>query len=722
MSDFKPFPTRILISDLCDYLECYLPEAQIREIYHTYLFGAEAHEGQQRKSGEPYIYHPIAVARILAEMRMDHKCIMAALLHDVLEDTDYSKEQLAEAFDEEIAELVDGVSKLARIDFKSRADAQAASLQKMLLAMAKDIRVILIKLADRLHNMRTLSVMPPAKSRRISKETLEIYAPIAQRLGMQNLHEELEDLSFAHYWPWRYRILKQAVEQAQKTRAKRFAKVEAAIAQRLQEVGMEGKIRVIRRNLYSIYREMRASAGKQRKAERKRNFSEIMDTLSLRIIVSGRGACYRALGCTHDAYLPVAGKFQDHIAIPKSNGHQFLYTELFGGTQVQAIRVQLCTESMERVLRFGIASHWMDQSRGISQDPPMIRDWIQTLLELQRNSENYKEFYEHIKREFLPDEIYVFTPKGEIRTLPKGATVLDFAYAIHSDVGNHCVAARVDRIMQPLQTPLHNGQTVEIISAPGAIPSAAWLSFVVTGKARAAIRAYLKNLKRREAEELGRRLLQNALKQYGQTLDDLPEESLQAYLRLTRLPDLAKLLVEIGMGNRLPALVAARLILGAEASVQLQTDESTQTSQLTIQGTEGITVRYPQCCLPIPGDPIIGLFYPGQGILVHRQNCKNLGEFQQENRLALRWAHCSEATFSTAIRVEIQDRSGALAEIARNITEADSNIESVRSYDKDGTNLALDFQISVRDRDHLARILRRLRKLPFVLRIQRKQN
>ncbi len=705
---------RFLISDLCVYLEAYLSVEQIREVYRAYLFGAEAHQGQKRKSGEPYIYHPIAVALILAEMRMDHKCLMAALLHDVIEDTPTAKEQLASIFDTEIAELVDGVSKLTQIDFKSRAEAQAASFRKMMLAMTKDIRVILIKLADRLHNMRTLGVMSPAKRRRVSRETLEIYAPIANRLGISSIRGELEELGFAHHWPWRFRILQNAVHAARGQQKKMVTTVEAALRQRLQWANISGDVAGRQKHLHGIYRKMR---------DKKRSFSEIVDVFAFRVIVDLVDTSYRVLGLVHNLYKPVPGRFKDYIAIPKANGYQSLHTVLFG-PQGSPIEIQIRTEAMQRIAESGIAAHWMYKCDGDGGGgrQALAADWLEHLLEMQRRSGNSVEFLEHVKVDLFPDEVYVFTPRGRILVLPTGATAVDFAYAIHSDVGDTCVAARIDRRLAPLRSVLRSGQTVEIINAPGAAPNATWLKFVVTSKARANIRAYIKNLQRKEAEDLGRRLLEAELEAIGIGLDSLPEERLSGYLADSGVADLNSLLVDMGLGNRMPVLVARRLMarLGGDAP-QGSTHEWGHARRLSIKGTEGMVINYAECCRPIPGDEIAGLLSPGKGIVIHRQNCRNLGDFQRQKDkwLDLDWASEPGTDFSTKIRVEVGNRRGALATVAAAIAERGSNIEDVQTTSKDDATSSLDFLLSVHDRRHLAQIIRRLRQLPLTMRISR---
>ena len=713
-----PDDKRYLVGDLCRYLESYLPAEQISAVYQAYLFGAEAHEGQRRRSGEPYIYHPVAVARILAEMRMDYQCLIAAILHDVLEDTPVAKEQLAAAFDDEVAELVDGVSKLSQIDFESRAEAQAASLQKMLLAMTRDIRVILIKLADRLHNMRTLGVMRPESRRRISRETLEIFAPIAYRLGIDRIRLELEELGFSHLWPWRHLILKRAVQRASAGRSELVGNIETALKRRLMQEGIPGVVEGRRKNIYSIYKKMR---------EKHRSFSELVDMFGFRVTVDRVDTCYRVLGQVHSLYKPVPGRFKDYIAIPKANGYQSLHTILFGPQGVP-IEIQIRTEQMQRNAESGIAAHWMYKSSGqAAAAPPMVAtEWLQNLLEMQRGAGNSVEFLEQVKVDLFPGEVYVFTPKGRILTLKRGATVVDFAYAIHSDVGNSCVAGRIDRRLAPLSTVLRSGQTVEIITAPGAKPNPAWLSFVVSGKARASIRGFLKNLKQKEAEALGRRLLNAELANISTDWEQVDPVRVAAYLDDAGLATTEALLADIGLGNRLPALVARRLTAG-EGDLSAPEPEPVPGAadihphRLAIRGTEGMVVNFARCCRPIPGDGIVALFSPGKGIVVHRNDCRNLGtlETKRDKRIDVEWAAEPDGEFPMEIRVEIGNRRGALGVVASAIAEQGSNIENVHSREKDGMTSALEFTITVQGRKHLARIMRRLRQIPLVMRIVR---
>ncbi|HEB96047.1 MAG TPA: bifunctional GTP diphosphokinase/guanosine-3',5'-bis pyrophosphate 3'-pyrophosphohydrolase [Sedimenticola thiotaurini] len=713
-SNAKP---RFLISDLCAYLESYLNPDQIQEVYRAYLFSAEAHEGQQRMTGEPYIYHPLAVARILADIQMDHKCLMAAILHDVIEDTAVGKEQVIETFDEEIAELVDGVSKLTQIDFRSKAEAQAASLRKMLLAMTRDIRVILIKLADRLHNMRTLGVMRPEKRRRIARETLDIYAPIANRLGINSWRIELEDLGFAAYWPMRYRVLKEAVKRARGNRREVLSNIHAAIESRLREEGVRGEVEGRQKHLYSIYKKMR---------DKKLSFSEVVDVYAFRVVVDRIDTCYRVLGVVHNLYKPVPGRFKDYIAIPKANGYQSLHTVLFGPHGIP-IEIQIRTQEMDRLAESGIAAHWLYKAGGEegTLTDAGASEWLKNLLELQKGAGDSMEFLEHVKVDLFPDEVYVFTPRGRIMVLPKGSTVIDFAYAVHTDVGNQCVAARIDRRMVPLRTRLYSGQTVEVITSPNGNPSPAWLNFVVTGKARANIRSYLKNLQGREALELGRRLLDQALVPYGAGVDQLDQARLALLLEEFKLEGLDDLLREIGLGNRMPLLVARRLVDDMEPDQEEDGEGEGEvpapSAPLVIKGSEGMVVKLAKCCRPIPGDDIVGTFSPGKGIVVHRQECHNIADFRKhgDRWLDVEWAREPSGDFSTEIKVEVGNKRGVLATVAAAISEMGSNIENVSMEERDGLTSTLRFVMTVSGRKHLAHIMRRLRAIPSVLRIAR---
>ncbi|WP_041070946.1 RelA/SpoT family protein [Thiolapillus brandeum] len=697
---------RYLISDLCTYLESYLPPEQVREVYRAYLFGAEAHKDQKRLSGEPYICHPVAVARILAEMRMDYQCLMAAILHDVIEDTPTAKDQLAEEFSEEIAELVDGVSKLARIGSLSRAEAQAESFRKMMLAMTRDIRVILIKLADRLHNMRTLGVMRPDKARRISRETTEIYAPIAQRLGINSLRVELEDLGMAAYYPWRYRVIDERLQKLRGHRRELVNSVQQAMRDRLDQEDFKGEVSGREKHICSIYRKMR---------DKHLSLGEVADVFAFRILVKDVDTCYRVLGAMHSLYKPVPGRFKDYIAIPKANGYQSLHTVLVG-PHGQHIEVQIRTNEMHQVAEEGIAAHWHYKTGDEKFPPAAAAEWVRNLLEVQKGSGTSTEFLEHVKVDLFPDEVYVFTPNGQIKVLPKGASVVDFAYAIHSDVGNHCVAARVDRHLVPLRTRLRNGQTVQILTNDDARPNPAWLDFVVTGKARAGIRTFLKRLESDEAAQLGQRMLERELEKHGAALSAIKESQIQSVLEQLKVNSLRALMIDIGLGNRMVKLVTGTLL-----SVDALDKDGEPGADLTIRGTEGMVVKFGNCCHPIPGDPVIAVFNPGKGLVVHHQSCPNVLDEKKSRAdwVDVRWEKDIQGEFDTALYLDVNNKRGMLATIASAISEMGSNIDDIRTEDHDGQTSGLHLLISVSDRKHLAAIMRRLRAIPEVLRISR---
>jgi guanosine-3',5'-bis(diphosphate) 3'-pyrophosphohydrolase len=718
-----------LIHDLCALLEGYLEADQVKDIYRAYLFGAAAHEGQHRLSGEPYIYHPLAVAKILAEMRMDSNTIIAALLHDVIEDTATAKEQVAKEFGNEVAELVDGVSKLTQVRFESKAEAQAENFRKMILAMVRDIRVVLIKLADRLHNMRTLGVMRPDKQRRIARETLEIYAPIANRLGMKNLALELEDLGFKAMYPMRYRVIKQAVKQARGHRKEIVEQIRTAIESRLQHEGMDVPVQGREKHLYSIYDKMR---------HKHVSFSEVFDVFAFRIVVDKVDTCYRVLGVVHNLYKPVPGRFKDYIAIPKANGYQSLHTVLFGPHGVP-IEVQIRTEDMERVAQAGIAAHWLYKTGEATTSH--ANEWLKGLLELQQSAGNSQEFLENVKIDLFPDEVYVFTPNGDIMTVPRGATALDFAYAVHTDIGNTCVAVKIDRHLAPLRTELLNGQTVEVITVPGAKPNPVWLDFVVTGKARANIRHFLKQLKREEAIGLGKRLLDKSLATLSLSTDKIPLTVMEAFLEQAKVASLDDLYEDISLGKRVASLVARQLADNMSATADKRREVSGVKGMLTryapgwlkgstergpvrplaIRGTEGSVVTYAKCCHPIPGDPILGFVSTGRGIVIHRRGCKNVREFRNnpERWVDVQWEKGIQTTFPVEIKLDTANQRGVLATVAAAISELEANIENVSIEERDGRFSSMHFTVSVRDRVHLANIIRRIRAIDSVVRIAR---
>ena len=699
-----------LISDLCEMLETYLELDQVQEVYRAYLFGAEAHEGQRRLSGEPYIYHPIAVCRILAELHMDHQTIIAAMLHDVIEDTPTAKEQLANEFGESVAELVDGVSKLTMMKFDSYEEKQAENFRKMILAMARDIRVILVKLADRLHNMRTLGSIRPDKRRRIARETLEIYVPIANRLGMNNIRLELEDLGFQALYPMRSRIIEESVRKARGNRKEVVQKIEKGIKHRLRQEDVAATVLGRQKHLYSIYCKMRDKVS---------TFSEVFDVYAFRIIVDSADACYRTLGIMHNLYKPVPGKFKDYIAIPKANGYQSLHTVLFGPYGIP-IEIQIRTKDMHTVAENGIAAHWRYKSgeQQGSSDQVRAREWLRGVLEMQKNAGSSLEFIENLKIDLFPDEVYVFTPDGKIMQMPRGATAVDFAYAVHTDVGNSCIAAKIDRRLAPLRTALLNGQHVEIITAPNAKPNPAWLNFVVTAKARTNIRSFLKNLKRGEAVALGRRLLDKALAVMGTSFDEIPSKQFARILEQYNCESIEDLLEGVGLGKRMAQLVARSLAPEETTNDKLSGDDK---KPLSIRGTEGTVVTYAKCCRPIPGDPILGFVSADRGIVIHAESCKNVAEFRKypEKWIDVEWEKEVEGDFPVELRVEVANQRGVLATVAATIADEGANIENVGIEERDGTYSTMTFTITVRDRKHLAEIMRRIRANKQVLRIFR---
>ncbi len=698
------------IESLTKRLESYLPEEQIALVRKAYYFARDAHEGQFRKDGDPYITHPLAVAGILTDMHMDGQSLAAALLHDVLEDCGVSKEKLVEEFGQDVADLVDGVSKITTIELPTRAEQQAENLRKMILAMTRDIRVILVKLADRLHNMRTLHSLPPAKRRRIAQETLDIFGPIANRLGMNNIRVEYEDLAFAAMYPMRAQRIGRAVKAVRGNRREVVTKLKDTMEQLLRNEGINARIMGREKHLYSIYCKMR---------EQKKSFDEIMDFYGFRVIVDKVDTCYRVLGILHNYFKPIPGRFKDYIAIPKANGYQSLHTTLKSHAGVP-VEVQIRTEDMENMANNGIAAHWLyksDDKERTTGPQARARQWMKGLLDIQKQVGNSVEFIENVKIDLFPDEVYIFTPKGDIMELPAGATPVDFAYAVHTSVGNACVAARIDHRMSPLSTPLKSGQTVEVITAPGGVPSPAWLNFVVTSKARTYIRNFLKTQRKGESVALGQRLLEQALAEYNVAVHDLPLERVVAELAASGYTHLDDLLEDIGMGNRAAPLVARQLAAVDDLGAFHATDKP-----LAIRGTEGMVVTYAKCCYPLPGDEIIGHLSAGRGLVVHRHTCRNVENELRDNPercLPLRWEKKVQGDFPVELRVELSNRRGALATLATIVAENDSNIDAINLIEKDPQMGVVSILISVHDRVHLARIIKRLRLVPGVGKISR---
>ncbi len=694
-------------------LKLYLEPYQVEKCRQAYLLAKKAHAGQKRRSGDPYISHPVAAALILAEMRLDYQTIMATLLHDIIEDTVISKKDLVDEFGEEVASLVDGVTKLTKIKFESRAEAQAENFRKMVLAMVKDIRVIIVKLADRLHNMRSLTVMPADKRRRIAVETLEIYAPIANRLGMHYMYTNLEDLGFKALYPMRFSALKTALEKSLGNRRELTQRIEQDLQEALEDLAIPYEhVFGRQKHLYSIYRKMR---------QKKASFAEISDVFAFRIITEDIDSCYRVLGALHQTYKPVPQKFKDYIGIPKVNGYQSLHTTLFGPFGVP-LEVQIRTREMHGVAENGVAAHWIYKSTGLEINEAQLRarDWVQRLLEMQNSTGNSLEFIENVKIDLFPDEVYVFTPKGHIMELPKGATAVDFAYTVHSDIGNTCVSAKVNRRLVPLSMPLTNGQTVEIITSANSHPSPSWLNFVVTGKARSNIRNFLKSKLHNESIVLGKKLLNQALAELGSVFEEVPAESLQALLLDLNYKTTDDLLYSIGIGNETPMVIATRLVI-SKGSDELE--KHTQVKPFAIKGTEGMVVDFAECCQPIPGDNIVGIFQHGRGILVHSSDCIgiNNSKVHPDQFISLRWDENVEGEFWVDITVDVANERGVLAALATSISEANSNIGNIKVDPRDGKHNAVTFSISVVDRTHLARVMRRLRRNKSVMRLFRKK-
>lgn len=687
----------------------YLSKPELEALRQAYLVARDAHEGQSRSSGEPYIIHPIAVTRILAEMHLDHETLMAAMLHDVIEDTEVTKEDLCQRFGETVADLVDGVSKLDKLKFRDRKEAQAANFRKMIMAMAHDIRVILIKLADRTHNMRTLGALRPDKRRRIAKETLEIFSPLAHRLGIHNIKVELEELGFEALYPNRYRVLKEVVMHARGNRKEMIQKLQSEIEGRLQDAGIDANVQGREKNLFSIYNKMK---------NKEQRFHAIMDLYAFRVIVNDLDTCYRVLGQMHNLYKPRPGRMKDYIAVPKANGYQSLHTSLIGPHGVP-VEIQIRTEFMDQMANKGVAAHWAYKDGAHPTAPgttAQIRAqrWMQSLLELQQSAGSSFEFIENVKSDLFPDEIFVFTPKGRIVELPVGATAVDLAYAVHSDVGNSCVGARVDRLSYPLSQPLKNGQTVEVITAPGARPNATWLNYVVTARARTKIRQVLKTKQRSESIAFGKRLLNHALG--TQNISDIDPETINAALSALKLSELDDLFAQIGAGELMSVVIAKRLLGEKQAPIEQ--------GSLPIRGAEGILLTYAKCCRPIPGDHIVAHISPGKGLVIHREECANIRGYRQEpdKYMAVEWGKGIEQDFTASLRIDMQNHQGALAELTTTIATTGSNIVGLRTNECDGRLYTIKVQLTAKDRVHLAKIMRRIRVLPNVIKVRRKKS
>ena len=711
-----PVPDEDAVPDYVQALERaadYLPEAQRAQLRRAWAVGAAAHVGQTRKSGEPYITHPVAVAQVLAEQGLDVETLIAAILHDTIEDTPLTRGDIAQQFGETVAELVDGVTKLDKLHFADRQEAAAESFRKMLLAMSRDLRVILIKLADRLHNMRTLGAQSTEARRRIAIETLEIYAPIAQRLGMNLIKSELQDLGFRALHPWRHAVIEKRIRSQPLVRREALAKIEAQLAQKLAMEKVEHRLVGRIKTPWSIYTKMRAEH---------RSFAQVMDVFGFRVVVNSVAECYHAMGVAHSVYKPLDGRFRDFIAIPKANGYQSLHTVLFG-PYGSPIEVQIRTREMDLVAERGVAAHWAYKHGEDSGNSAQSRAsaWIANLVESQRGTGSSLEFLENVKVDLFPDEVYLFTPKGDILSLPRNSTALDFAYAVHTDVGNHAVAARVDKKLAPLRAKLVSGQSVEIITAKSASPAPQWLEFVVSGKARTAIRHQLKHLEHEDAVQLGHRMLDRALGTQGTSLDRLPPAQLDAFLAENRYPRLEALLADIALGNRMPTQVAQSLAAPEQEPDLLGSSQSAPQERILITGAERGVISFAQCCMPIPGDEIMGYHSAGRGIVVHRLECPNVAEYRKspERWVSIGWDRQVSGDFDAALRVEVDNRPGVLAQVAAAIAQADSNIDRVEYLERDTRIAAIRFAIEVTDRKHLAEVIRRIRRLNVVHGVQR---
>jgi len=702
-----------LFDSLKDITQEYLSEPQIEALRHSYVVARDAHEGQTRSTGEPYIIHPVAVARILADMRLDLETLQAALLHDVIEDTEVAKGELENKFGTSVAELVDGVSKLDKLKFRDRKEAQAENFRKMILAMVQDIRVILIKLADRTHNMRTLGALRPDKRRRIARETLEIFAPLAHRLGINNIKVELEELGFEALFPNRYRVLKNVVKSARGNRKEIIQRIHSEIEGRLCDFGLNARVFGREKNLFSIYNKMKT---------KEQRFHTIMDIYAFRIIVDTPDACYRALGQVHSLYKPRPGRVKDYIAVPKANGYQSLHTSMVGPHGVP-VEVQIRTEDMDQMADKGVAAHWSYKGNGERSGTTAqvkAQRWMQSLLELQQSAGNSIEFIENVKSDLFPDEIYVFTPKGRIVEMPANATAVDFAYAVHTDIGNTCVGARVDRNPYPLSKALKIGQTVEIISAPGARPNAAWLNYVVTSRARTKIRQVLKTMRREESISLGRRLLNHALGE--NSLNDINDDSIQQILFEHKMNATDDLLAAIGLGE-LMSIVIARRLLGNEDEI-VEQDNDTQKRKLPIRGSDGILLNFANCCHPIPDDHIVAHISPGKGLVIHRESCANVRGYQKEPEryMAVEWSNDYDQEFVTELKIDMLNNQGALAELTNVIAKTGSNIHGLSTEEKDGRLYTVIVLLTTKDRIHLAKIVRKIRTMPQALKVRRKRS
>ena len=708
-------PADIETSQLTLLLKEYFTQADIEQVWAAYRYAAFAHQGQTRRSGEPYISHPVAVACILAKLHLDLPTLLAALLHDVVEDTGVPISEIGDKFGKQVADLVEGLTKLDKIEFQSAAAAQAENFRKMLLAMSQDVRVILVKLADRLHNMQTLEAMKPEKQKRISQETLEIYAPIANRLGLNLIYQELEDLSFKYLHPMRHRVIAKAIKVARGNRKEVISKILESIQKALANAHIDADVKGREKHLYSVYRKM---------ANKATALEQIHDIYGFRILVKDAPTSYLTLGTLHALYKPIPGKFKDYIAIPKANGYQSLHTTLFGpyGTPIE---VQIRSEEMHKIANTGVAAHWRYKTTDASLTAlqQQTHQWLQRLLEIQTESDDSYEFLENFKVDLFPDEVYVFTPKGNILALPKGSTAVDFAYAVHTDVGNSCVAVKINNELAPLRSEMHNGDSVEIITAPLAKPNPAWLNYVVTGKARSHIRHYLKTLQAAESAHLGERMLNLALHALHVEPSLVTDKQWQKVISDYGAKEKTEILADIGLGKRVSLMVAHQLTTGQPDLHGVEKPKNSKVlDSITIRGSEGMAVQFAQCCRPIPGDPILGFINKDKGLIIHTHDCPTTRKFKldPDKWLDVAWDSDDKKLFKVNVRVVVVNERGMLAKLATGISDVGSNIDNVNIEEPDGSQYAnVNFTVQVRNRVHLAELMRNLRKIPDVVRINR---
>ena len=699
------------ITKLASSLSEYLNDKQLEQVKKAYFYASNAHLGQFRSSGDPYVSHPIAVAKILADFKMDEDCLTAAILHDVIEDSGIPKSYLKNEFNIDVANLVDGVSKLDKISLASKQEEQAENFQKMLLAMSKDIRVIVLKLADRLHNMRTLKFLDEEKQRRIAVETLEIYAPIAHRLGMHQFYRELEDLAFEVVHPFRNKVLQSAISKNTKGRKKILNKIESSIKEKLDEYELNSQVTGRRKHLYGIFKKMKAQS---------KSLDQVLDVYAFKITTNSVMDCYKALGILHNSFKPIEGRFKDYIAIPKSNSYQSIHTGIitFDGLPIE---VQIRTNDMDELAEYGVAAHWIYKTGG-KENPAQVRAkrWVNTLMEVRKNVEDPQDFIEIVKTGLVPNEIYVFTPKGDIIELPKGSTPIDFAFAVHSDIGIHCRGCRINKNLAPINVPLESGQTISIITdkIPQANPS--WLDVVRTSRARSSIRSVLKDLKISKARKFGKSILEQALAPHEIKLRNIPKNRMEKLLTSINVKSVRQLLEEIGSGKRSSLVVAHQIIQFLDFD---QTD-LIEFSNIQISGSEGLVISYAPCCRPIPGDNIIAHFSNTKGIVIHTERCKNIRPIRKDPALCaqVNWDEKVEGDFSVEIKVLSEDKPGLLAEISTVISNYQANIESFKTDSPIGNSIQMHIIMNVSDRDHLARIMRKLRRLSPVLSVFRVQN